>query len=1128
MIKTKTMSATDVIELKEPITYNKKISIVNNNFSIQEKTFTIRIVNASPINDVSINIISGGILYREDLFKSFNFSSNINNDEIYFKLNTPKKTIDIFPDMTTISVDEFDEISGFTANISGYFNNIAPSTFLSNSHIDFNMIFISVNWNPMDELHLYFPNGGLLSTKEYNLNNILVDSWNNVNERVKTGLFIDESILSSVLSYDSDMLNGANKTINENELSSFDGINVPVSACLLFNNNKAVIDTYNNMYIHIVDAYLKNTTLNFIIKNTDENAFRQIIEEKLKSNSYINWINFTDDIKHITNISFSSSSLLNDDKISISFTIGCLDLLNNTSFNLKNEELIFNFINEVNWKNVNDIYVDINTSFDVVSFTCNNPAWNIENDQYTKLIEFNNESSIMTMYEMQAQNTDVDSEPYTILSPLSGIKPGIYSTLTEATLFDKKNNIRSAIADQHKFNINVCSGYISNISGSLYNTKNTLETRNYIPSNFYIDNTFSYDIEPNELKQISNFNLSFTDESWNVTQNIINGKLELKYNGTKSEHIDNIEYPVTAYIKVNNEINLTPVLDFKIIDYGFPVFLSNQVPTFIYKLNDDESINSFNTPLIGYKNDNKEYDYEISINEDILIDTETEYESEFIETEVLSLPPSSSSWGELVNFIPGLSLKNGILSGKITNMEFIKLLQNENSLPYIVNIDDKKIALTIDYNYLSANTLVSEETHEYFNIPSGIIIDNDIIKNTPVSYDGLSAEYNVGMNIYDVYNGNKSLLVSRDNIAKLLYFDYKFDDDYIVYNELQGCASKDDNLSSWNDGNVYNMLNTYNTFGLSSHINYEISGNNLIFDKTSSGFIFENESHNYEALTGEITAFGISKSDFCNVSSIILDTGKVIIPFIPNSNIRYNFNGYDLSGKYYQINIPSGHMFNPYNFIQNINKKDKKDESNIIWKSPSSFLVNDTNDYEIVNENGMIIFENQKVLFVQRTSEINNMLPYGLLNDTFTDYDNVVSFTPPSNIGEEERESFRNICIDDGFYVLNSNSTSSIEFEMKYLHKKCMVNTISYSFGYDYDNNQLIGVPDSITIEGYNGTTLIFRNTKNTFNAVDNINYIENVNEPISNIKVKIELKNSSTSYKLYLCNFNLQFNGNR
>ena len=350
----------DHVSLNSAETQIKHVQIVNaNNDSILSVSAEFRAVSAG-INTSSISLVSGGFVHPTELISIFNWSFNVYDQEKYLQLKTHDNVFDINQNTDIIPVSCFTtDLNDLTFNVSAYFNEISKNNYMSETSVSCILKNISVEWNTSEDIHLYFPNGNSLSSKEYNLNSLLVKKWNA--EDIETGLYIDDSSISGVLTYNDNILSGSAKQLTTDELIDYDSVNLPVSAGFRSNNRISTIDTKNNVYIHIVDAQLKNTSLNFIVRSQDEAKFREVIERNLKGSSYINWINFdSDSLKFVTDISFSTSSLLNDETVDVSFTLGCYSPLDMTTFNIRSESISFTIINPVNWLSIDTIYINAN------------------------------------------------------------------------------------------------------------------------------------------------------------------------------------------------------------------------------------------------------------------------------------------------------------------------------------------------------------------------------------------------------------------------------------------------------------------------------------------------------------------------------------------------------------------------------------------------------------------------------------------------------------------------------------------------------------------------------------------------------------------------------------------------
>lgn len=1118
------------ISLNSAETQIKHVQIVNaNNDSILSVSAEFRAVSAG-INANSISLVSGGFVHPAELISIFNWSFNVYDQEKYLQLKTHDNVFDINQNTDIIPVSCFTtDLNDLTFNVSAYFNEISKNNYMSETSVSCILKNISVEWNTNEDIHLYFPNGNSLSSKEYNLNSLLVKKWNA--EDIETGLYIDDSSISGVLTYNDNILSGSAKQLTTDELIDYDSVNLPVSAGFRSNNRISTIDTKNNVYIHIVDAQLKNTSLNFIVRSQDEAKFREVIERNLKGSSYINWINFdSDSLKFVTDISFSTSSLLNDETIDVSFTLGCYSPIDMTTFNIRSESISFTIINPVNWLSIDTIYINANENFDIVKLVCDTDSWDFDSDQYVKIIEPSEDSEILNYYEINYQNSEINSNPSSVLESVIPVSD-VFNTAIEAKLYDPITQEKSTAADQKNVDIVVCSSNIELINESgIYNTPDILETRNGIPSSFVIENTFKYEYSPTSISNIVDFN--FKSDSWIKTVDLVNGKDVIENTSEYTQHIDNKITIASAFLTINDDSFIVkPIKEFNIVDYGSPIFLNSIRPTLIFNIND---VISSDISLFGYKNEIKDFDEKIVINDEVNIQTTVKNISGIVDVTNFKLPTNNLSWEELVSALPGLYIDdNGVLKGKVTDINVINELQKEQSLPYLMTVDDKTIALTFDYAYLSSYTGKSDEICEFTNVPDGLTINNNGLINSEIlSKENILPEYNISLNVYDVFNGASSLLLSQENIANILLFDYKFGNDYLVLNELSGINNPSSVVSSWTKDDIFDLSET--TFGLSSNIDFHILGDSLSCEVTSSNVLFKNINEQYEALTGEISAFANTNSSYCNNETLLLDTGKIIIPFMPNESKRTFLTQTVSYGKYYQLDSYSeSKTINIEQFMQNANSNYTLPE--LLWKS--STLNGNYNDgiYTTeLNDYGIFIFEDGSIFYKNNSSDENQIIDSVELTqyetNEYMDADNSIIFKlQNTNLDDYGAESLQTICIYDGFYILSGASVNNntVIINIEFTQRKCMINHVSYEFEYNYDEdgNEILGsAPKHINMYGYDNGNIKFTHEYTPTNEEFHEETF-NTDGPVSEIRLELETKDSTDiEYLVKIMNFKLSY----
>lgn len=1118
------------VSLNSAETQIKHVQIVNaNNDSILSVSAEFRAVSAG-INANSISLVSGGFVHPTELISIFNWSFNVYDQEKYLQLKTHDNVFDINQNTDIIPVSCFTtDLNDLTFNVSAYFNKISKNNYMSETSVSCILKNISVEWNTNEDIHLYFPNGNSLSSKEYNLNSLLVKKWNA--EDIETGLYIDDSSISGVLTYNDNILSGSAKQLTTDELIDYDSVNLPVSAGFRSNNRISTIDTKNNVYIHIVDAQLKNTSLNFIVRSQDEAKFREVIERNLKGSSYINWINFdSDSLKFVTDISFSTSSLLNDETVDVSFTLGCYSPIDMTTFNIRSESISFTIINPVNWLSIDTIYINANENFDIVKLVCDTDSWDFDSDQYVKIIEPSEDSEILNYYEINYQNSEINSSPSSVLESVIPVSD-VFNTAIEAKLYDPITQEMSAAADQKNVDIVICSSNIELINESgIYNTPDILETRNGIPSSFIIEDVFKYEYSPTSIFNIVDFN--FKSDSWIKTVDLVNGKDVIENTSEYTQHIDNKITIASAFLTINDDSFIVkPIKEFNIVDYGSPIFLNSIRPTLIFNIND---VISSDISLFGYKNEIKDFDEKIVINDEVNIQTTAKSISGIFNVVDFKLPTNKLSWEELVSALPGLYIDDsGILKGKITNIDVINELQKEQSLPYLMTVDDKTIALTFDYAYLSSYTGKSDEICEFTNVPDGLTINNNGLINSEIlSNKNILPEYNISLNVYDVFNGASSLLLSQENIANILLFDYKFGNDYLVLNELSGINNPSSVVSSWTKDDIFDLSET--TFGLSSNIDFNITGDSLSCEVTSSNVLFKNMNEQYEALTGEISAFANTKSSYCNNETLLLDTGKIIIPFIPNESKRTFLIQTVSYGKYYQLDSYSeSKTINIEQFMQNANSNYTLPE--LLWKS--STLNGNYNDgiYTTeLNDYGIFIFEDGSIFYKNNSSDENQIIDSVELTqyetNEYMDADNSIIFKlQNTNLDDYGAESLQTICTHDGFYILSGASVNNntVIVDIEFTQRKCMINYVSYEFEYNYDEdgNEILGsAPKHINMYGYDNGNIKFTHEYTPTNEEFHEETF-NTDGPVSEIRLELEIKDSTDiEYLVKIMNFKLSY----
>lgn len=1088
------MNKIESISLNKPETQIKDIKIANkDNDTILSVSAEIRAVSAEKAAD-TITLISGAYVNSSELLSLFNWSFNINDDEKYLKADINGTEINnINFNSNAIPVSSFlNDNENFS--ISAYFNKISDNTFMATSTVNYDLINVSVEWNDVSKIHLYFPNGNLGYTNKYNLENIMVKKWNKDEEKdIETKLVVntyrDDVFFSphpgaDVLRYDekTGIIKEPYSSFSKKDLEKLHNVSLPVSAVFVSNDKSVVIDTNNDIHFTIVDAPFKKHELNYVVKTTNIELLRSKLKAIIKK-AYVDWINFDLESMKYINISLYDSDIY-DDHAEFFAGTRC-NAPDNTSFNLCSTEYKdFKFVNSPDWNINKNIYINANETFDLLDYICVENRWIDSAVQYTKIIEPEENADILNYYNISYQNSDINEVPSTILTPIKPIAKE-FNTFVEAKLYDASTNYKSPLVDQEEFNIFVCSANINiNPKVNMYNTPNVLETRKGVTSSFIIGEAFNYAYYPTSIPDKVKLNIKA--DSWVSDVNYITGKEFIKNTAQYVPHLDIKTTEASAYITVDiknssDKFIIKPIKEFNIVEYGAPVFVSSLRPTFIFDIN--APVEKSPISLVGYKNDKKDFDEKISVNQDVNIKTDTKnVEGVSSVTSDYRLPnPNVSSWEELVSALPGLYITNdGMLNGKIINLDVINALSKKTSLPYLITVNNSKtIGLTIDYAYLSAYTGKDEDILSFQRIPTGLVTDNmGFITSGSLSKRDIYSEYNTLLDVYTTKQDNTSaMLLSSISVARLLFFDYKLKNkDILLSDSLNDSFNDVSGVLKYPIDKLFSLAK--NPLGLKSHVKFEVSGNDfLTAEMTSSDVIFKNTANQYGCLSADINIYALSKSDFYNYETLLLDSGNVLIPFIPSKDIRDNIQLPDLYGKYFQFNVGKKDFLldNIYDLIQDKNTGNYLTPKPIYTVGHVDIVQDDIyRYYSTQGKDAIVIYEDGRILYLNSASDYNTVIDsmnFYAVDDKilkFKNDNNSVSIYIPDNyLAEYGADSVKNICNSEGFYITKDAPVSSVIVHISF-QRPCYVRDMSFDLDYTYnDNDEIVlkNLPKSIKVD---------------------------------------------------------------
>ena len=1157
------------ISLNKPETQIKDIKITNSdNDTILSVSAEIRAVSAEKNAD-TITLISGAYVNSSELLSLFNWSFNINDDEKYLKADINGTEINnINFNSNAIPVSSFlNDNENFS--ISAYFTKISDNTFMATSTVSYDLINVSVELNDVSKIHLYFPNGKLGYTNKYNLENIMVKKWNKDEEKdIETKLVVNtyrEDVHplyypgANVLRYDekTSILREPYSNFSKKDLEKLHNAILPVSAVFVSNDKSVVIDTNNDIHFTIVDAPFKKHELNYVVRTTNI----ELLSSKLKviiKKAHVDWINFDYESMKYISLSLYDNDIY-DDHAEFFAGTRC-NAPDNTSFTVRTVEYkYFKFVNSPDWNTNKNIYINANESFDLVDYTCVENKWIDNNVQYTKIIEPEDGANILNYYSIDYQNSDINDIPTTILTPIKSIAKE-FNTFVEAKLYDASTNYKSPLVDQEEFNIFVCSANINiNPKVNMFNTPNVLETRKGVTSSFIIDDTFNYAYYPTSIPDKVKLNIKA--DSWVSDVNYITGKEFIKNTAQYVPHLDAKTTPASAYITidVNNSTDkfiIKPIKEFNIVEYGAPVFVSSFRPTFIFDIN--APVEKSPISLVGYKNYEKDFDEKISVNQDVNIKTDTKnVDGVSSVTSDYRLPnPSVSSWEELVSALPGLYITNdGMLNGKIINLDVINALSKKTSLPYLITVNNSKtIGLTIDYAYLSAYTGKDEDILSFQRIPTSLVTDNMGFITSGNLSRNIYPEYNTLLDVYTTKQDNTSaMLLSSISVARLLFFDYRLKNkDILLSDSLNDSFNDVSGVLKYPIDKLFSLAK--DPLGLKRHVKFEVSGNEfLTAEMTSSDVIFKNIANQYGCLSSDINIYALSKSNFCNYETLLLDSGNVLIPFIPSKDIRDNIQLPDLYGKYFQFNVGKKDFLldNIYDLIQDKNTGNYLTPKPIYTVGHVDLVYDDLDMryYSTYGKDAIVIYEDGRILYLNSASDYNTVIDsmnFYAVNDKkqeFKNDNNSVSirvFATETSLIEYGVESIKNICNSEGFYITKDAPVSSVTVDIVF-QRPCLVSDMSFDFDYTYnDNDEIVlkNLPTSIKVNkdvmlvkdgkmstepDFSSMTTVFTSDHFTFDIRDTFRFRPSIAvrltfgvNNITSDEYLFKIKNFKISYKQY------------
>ncbi len=813
----KNIAETKDYSLNETATFDNYILISNNNQNIDQKSFRIRVVDAQPNNNTkNISVMSNGNIFRSNLLNYFNWSDNISNDEMIIKASytnngiTNTKTIDnnvtYFPITDLISSN----VSSATIVLSSYMQYNDNNLYIASTNISVDINDITINWKFDSNVNIFIP--AKSSNNYIDLKNALIESINTYN--VVGSLELSSNIILPKNLYISDSVLYGNMSneISGEILSSYVNLNVPINATYNEQNEITTnIDTFNNLYLTIVDAQINDTSefnIFHIIQPTNLSEFENEFVDL--QHNYITWINIPSGNQIINNINAIQSA----SSIIVNYNICCSDDINTNIF-IKSAQKEYVVWPQLNWNNISPIYVKYDTNIDFTKECFVQPFnWPATDENWLQQIQISENSEFTTNYTIN-MNTQLSSDINTIAIPKNESNTGIYDLILNGVISrtDSNNTLYNLNLTSNPVEIIVCNGIINPISSNIITRFGQIQ-------NFQLSSFCTIDIQPSSIINNIDINFNVPNTNWNINKQILNDINSYNLNINLPNSLNALNETFSFNININDiELNS---LTFNVINYGIPYFVQNLLTEKTIMIKNNEQIP--NTNLFKINNTSN---INIPINQNINIDLSiygiTQYDVE-INNEFSNNLIDQMLLSEIANNIPGLYISNNHILGKITNTAFIKQISNNYEIQLTGYTN--KIIITYEESNIEINV---NQNIDIDLLTYGIICKNSSVNNNSidelVSETSLENISNIIPGLYILNNHICGIITDsnylttlkyNNNIHEILVNDYKFQ--IIVYFTEKTVSS---------DINVF--INKNNNIDLSiygiSHENIDVNNN---------------------------------------------------------------------------------------------------------------------------------------------------------------------------------------------------------------------------------------------------------------------------------------------------------------
>lgn len=1007
----------------------------------------------------------------------------------------------------------------YLKNIPNYFNEQIKYI---NNNIDYQTI---TNFN--EYIDSYGSVNNIISTMENNLydygENFMIQLLYPLDDTNFSGIYFDGLLIdvSSIVNNNLIISNTFKTIINNDDQYTTKII------------NSIVNEFQSNKFNYLGPVYLNNGVLNFLnIIDTSNYSFIQLDNQKIYNIQHLNNIN-------TNNILYHKSSLCN-----------LIDLSNNTNYNFIDTLYYYKikvdlpgiFIGDIgNCLYINNkfYYFDINNYYNNIIEIISINQLNLYNQDY--FIGFISINSIYDLLNSNFNNINsqllihfnsidiIDVFTFNYYNTDNKIINNFYVNNIFNPIIKKINNFNFIFIDSSNTKINLSSYTLVSYNLPPFTYSNGIFYSTNSNENLFINNS------KNSYLKLNNYILKASD----LSNNLLSGNYDLSI--LPITRLNFIPYEISGNILINNNqiiINFNNILNipnnsYYLINNSF-IYISvikNQV------IINDNNIKYYNKGIFNqiilldniYFNNNYPlfvtYEY-INLKEDLIgnLTYKSLYSPNILQNKYIIDSLTNLNSNTIISYdISSIQINNSDekiielnLFNPVTNINFLRPIVIKNKIPnkvypqtnflwsntIINNIIYNNSFLILNYlpqptfGFLTINITFAEEITNVSSLQPNI----SIFSNSNFTINTISFNSIIGLDFNTIYNWK--LLIN--NIYPVYFWTYFTENNFIYTNN----AISEPIYVNETNINLFTLNNTIQLVGALPNI--IISSNNLLKINNTLFFNYTNRKLSNEyyinSIFGYDTEYDIKKFNYHpsnkNIPYLYF-LNKINISKFNNSFIKLDSNSINIlqeakyliiqNNLYYYTTItrtlPNGIFIDTINFTldQNYPVNIYYSYSNIIFNNNKISLINDHNNYKIINYEFNDLQNNELII-------INNILFQVLgLNTTTEYYDLKLIYNNGSTINY-------NI---NGYYSLGVvNNKPNINLPIINYNEPIYYNldSINLSIGDYYITNNILKYKTDMLLEydifSYNkkGSLIKFYVNNNNFYLINEFDFIK-VNE---------------------------------